>query len=395
MFEWDRPARMIRAGKSCFRGCLAMAGGPREGVPDVENGRMENAVHGEADTELQALRIVSAHIGADPLLVQGAGGNTSIKDGDTLWIKASGTWLKNAADSDIMVPVALGPLLDAVANESPASDTPQLFTVAEKNPAGLRPSIETTVHALMPQRTVIHVHCIETIATAVRTDAAALAAERLHGLNWAYVPYCKPGLALARAIAARLKPKTDVLVLGNHGIVVAADTVAEAATLLAKVSGLLAKPPRKAPAADIEALQDLARESGYRLPVFAEAHAVATDPVSCAVAKAGSLYPDHVIFLGEGVAVAAPAENAGAVAAREKAEGRNPALILFPGRGVLIRRDANAGAEAMARCLADVCARIPADAPLRYLTTAEIAELLNWDAEKYRQALNRQGGATA
>jgi rhamnose utilization protein RhaD (predicted bifunctional aldolase and dehydrogenase) len=354
---------------------------------------MGHAIQGAQDAEFRALRDASARIGADPLLVQGAGGNTSIKQGDVLWIKASGTWLKNAARDDIMVPVALPPLLAAVANGSVEADTPQLFTIAERNPGGLRPSIETTVHALMPQPAVIHVHCVETIATAVRNDAERLAGERLRGLNWAYVPYSKPGLMLARTIAARLRPETDVLVLGNHGIVVAADTVAGAESLLRKVSGLLARPTRPAPTADLAALHHLAQGSDYRLPTFVETHAVATDPVSCSIAAAGSLYPDSVIFLGEGVAVAGPQDAAAQVASREKAEGRNPVLILFPGKGVLIRTDANAGAEAMARCLADVTARIDADAHLRYLTTGEIAELLNWDAEKYRQALNRQGGA--
>ena len=354
---------------------------------------MEQGTQVGHDAEFRALREVSARIGADPLLVQGAGGNTSIKQGDVLWIKASGTWLKNAARDGIMVPVALPPLLAAVASGSAEADTPQLFTIAEKNPGGLRPSIETTVHALMPQRAVIHVHCVETIAVAVRSDAERLAGERLHGLNWAYVPYSKPGLVLARTIAARLKPDTDVLVLGNHGVVVAADTVAEAESLLRQVSGLLASPPRPAPAADLDALRHLAKGSDYRLPAFAEAHAAATDPVSCRIAGAGSLYPDNVVFLGEGVAVAGPQENAAQVVSREKAEGRNPALILFPGKGALIRADASAGAEAMARCLADVTARIDADAHLRYLTAGEIAELLDWDAEKYRQALNRQGGA--
>jgi rhamnose utilization protein RhaD (predicted bifunctional aldolase and dehydrogenase) len=46
----------------------------------------------------------------------------------------------------------------------------------------------------------------------------------------------------------------------------------------------------------------------------------------------------------------------------------------------------------MARCLADVAARIPEGAKLRYLTEAENAELLGWDAEKYRQELNRRAG---
>ena len=44
-------------------------------------------------------------------------------------------------------------------------------------------------------------------------------------------------------------------------------------------------------------------------------------------------------------------------------------------------------ARAMARCLADVAARIPPGAAVNTLNEAQDAELLNWDAEKYRQAL--------
>ena len=36
-------------------------------------------------------------IGADPLLIQGPGGNTSFKSGDELWVKASGAWLAEAS----------------------------------------------------------------------------------------------------------------------------------------------------------------------------------------------------------------------------------------------------------------------------------------------------------
>ena len=62
--------------------------------------------------ELVALRSLSASIGRDPHLTQAAGGNTSLKAGDTLWIKASGTWLMDALADDIMVPVAIAPLLE-------------------------------------------------------------------------------------------------------------------------------------------------------------------------------------------------------------------------------------------------------------------------------------------
>jgi hypothetical protein len=37
-----------------------------------------------------------------------------------------------------------------------------------------------------------------------------------------------------------------------------------------------------------------------------------------------------------------------------------------------------------------VLERVPADAVLNYLTAAEEAELLNWDAEQYRQTLAKR-----
>ncbi|TPN89791.1 class II aldolase [Mesorhizobium sp. CU2] len=335
--------------------------------------------------ELAALRALSADIGSSPHLTQGAGGNTSLKAADTLWIKASGTWLKDALAADIMVPVAISPLIEAVERRHPDADLPQRFTIEALNPRGLRPSIETTVHALMPQRVVLHVHCVDTISLAVQADGEAEAGRRLDGIEWAYVAYRRPGLPLAQGIAERLRPGVDVLILGNHGLVVAAETVAEAELLLRRVTMLLARPVRAAAPPDIAALLALAGDSGYGLPADIEAHATAIDPESLRIAEAGSLYPDHVIFLGRGSVVARPGESAADVVRRI---GAAPAAIMFPGIGVLMRGDAGAGAHAMQRCLADVTARVDVAARLNYLTDSENDELINWDAERYRQKLN-------
>lgn len=342
--------------------------------------------------EFEALLDLSARVGADPLLVQGAGGNTSIKEGGMLWIKASGLWLAHARQRDVMVPVALDPLLAALERNNPATEKAQDFVIAERNPSGLRPSIETTVHALMPQKVVVHVHCVETIATAVQTTGAAIAAERLAGFPHVFVPYARPGLPLAKAIAERLEDNTSVLILGNHGLVVAAETVTDAAILLTDVTRRLTGGRRQPPAADLAALSRLAVDSDYRLPEDIQLHAVGADLDNCRLAAGGSLYPDHVIFLGKGAVVAAPGETALSVEVKRRMAGEGlPPLLLFPGKGVLVQKEISAGALAMARCLADVTARIPADARLRYLTEAENAELLGWDAEKYRQQLNRAG----
>jgi rhamnose utilization protein RhaD (predicted bifunctional aldolase and dehydrogenase) len=345
--------------------------------------------------EIVELRRYSARIGADPLLVQGAGGNTSVKNGGALWIKASGKWLAHAEREDMFVPVVLEPLLAAVRQGHPDADQAQKFILGSHQSKGLRPSIETTVHALLPQKIVIHVHCVSTIALAVREDAEQAIAPLLRGLPYAFVPYSRPGLPLAKAIAQRLRPGTGVLVLGNHGLVAAAETVAGAASLLEEVCRRLGAEPRAAAEPDFSALLRLAQESAYRLPVNGRAHAAALDEASCRMAQMGSLYPDHVVFLGAASHVARETESARNIeAAADRANLPPPVSILYPGKGVLMRGDADSGAEAMAACLSEVTSRIKPGAVIRYLSVEEHAELLNWDAEKYRQELNRRTAGT-
>jgi rhamnose utilization protein RhaD (predicted bifunctional aldolase and dehydrogenase) len=333
------------------------------------------------------LLAVSARIGADRGLVQGAGGNTSIKDDGVMWVKASGTWLMHAAERPIMVPVALEPLLAAFARGEESCETCLPFTVATLNPAGLRPSIETTMHAVLPERVVIHVHCVDTIAWAVDADAPARLAPLLAGLPWAFVPYVRPGVPLTRGIVAARKPDTTVFVLGNHGLVVAAETVEDAEALLAEVRRRLALPVRPAPAPDLERLARLAAGSAYRLPHDESLHAAATDPARLAVARLGSLYPDHVIFLGPGVVALEAGET---LAEAEHRAARPVPLLLVPGAGALVRTGASAGVEPLGGCLADVTGRLNPDAPIRVLTAEDEDALVNWDAEKYRQTLDRR-----
>ncbi len=324
------------------------------------------------DAEFRALLRYSAAIGGDPSLVQGAGGNVSLKHGDLLWVKASGTWLADAEAQPIMVPVRLPPLLAAIrADDAAAMENAAQFVAMELDTVGLRPSIETTMHALLPHPVAVHVHCVETIAWACRRDAEAVLAPLLAGLRWAFIPYLRPGAPLARAILRRLAPNTDVLVLGNHGLVVGGADTQAAGALVAEVARRLRRTPRPAPEPDYAGLAD-ATPSGYR--PAPDAHGVATDPTALAVARLGSLYPDHVIFLGPGIA-----ERPGA-----------SALLVVPGVGVLLRTDASAGAAALARCLADVTARLDPAEPIAVLTAAEESELLGWDAEKYRQSLDRR-----
>jgi rhamnose utilization protein RhaD (predicted bifunctional aldolase and dehydrogenase) len=341
------------------------------------------------DSEFQALRELSAALGADPLRTQGAGGNTSIKRGGVMWIKASGTWLADALAQDIMTPVRLEPLQQAIADGDPRAAAAIDFVDSGANPSGLRPSIETSVHAIMPWPVVVHIHCVNTIALAVRRDGESLVRERLRpdaDVALAFAPYRKPGLPLAHAIAERLTKDTNVFVLANHGLVVAGETVAEVADRINRVCEALSAPARPAPQADMQKLASIVEGGDYRLPQDPAVHAVALDSKSLTVARRGSLYPDHVVFLGPGLTEA----SVDSCRLRAPPEGRRPPLMVaLPGLGVVLHRSTSKNAEAMAGCLADVAARIPEEAPIRVLTSAEEQELLNWEAETYRQSVGR------
>ena len=322
--------------------------------------------------ELDRLRTLSARVGSDPLLVQAAGGNTSLKDDGVMWIKASGTWLKDAATRDIFVPLDHAAILEALARNDPACESCTAFVRTDLNGTGLRPSIETTVHALMPQRVVVHVHCVNTIAWAIRVDAEQRLVEKLKGFDWAFIPYARPGLPLAGAIQSRMRSGVNVLVLGNHGLAVAADTVEDAQALLDKVVAAVQRPVRAAAKVDRAALQKLSAGTPYKPAKMDETHALATDSLALKRGEHLVFYPDHVVFLGVGVATSF--------------DGSAP-LVAIPGVGVLIRDDAKPAIEPMGRCLADVMRRVEEQDPLVALTDEDVDRLVNWDAEKYRQTL--------
>jgi rhamnose utilization protein RhaD (predicted bifunctional aldolase and dehydrogenase) len=348
-----------------------------------------------AEAEFRALRLFSAALGRNRLRTQAAGGNTSIKRNGVMWIKASGRWLADAAEDDIMVPVALEALRAAAMRGDRSADSALAFVVHEINPAGLRPSIETSVHAVIPHAVVAHIHCVETIALAVRENVREALAERLSalpGVRWSVIPYRRPGLPLARAILDGGVADADVLILANHGLVVTGKTVAEVERLTQRVCEALATAPRPSIPPRPASLKAHLRDSQYRLPRDEATHGLALDPTNVALAVGAPLYPDHVIFLGPEV-LAATDIAAGAGHRYAGAPDQPPPMLVVPGLGVALHRSAPPAADAMALCLADVVARIPADAALKRLSPAEARELTNWDAEKYRQALAAREGA--
>jgi rhamnose utilization protein RhaD (predicted bifunctional aldolase and dehydrogenase) len=325
-------------------------------------------------SERDALITLSAELGATPTLVQAAGGNTSIKSNGVMWIKASGTWLAEAKSKNIFVPLDLKRLNEALLKGDPACESCASFVRQDLTSSNLRPSIETSVHGLMKQNVVLHVHCVNCISIAIQENSEQQFAALLNGFNWAYVPYARPGLSLAHAIRRVLKPNTEILILANHGLVVAGNTVAEANKLLRKVMQALSQPARRQTKPDINRLLEISKGTHYRLPHDPSCHGFAMALWSCNAATRHSYYPDHAVFLGATI---------------PNSFDKKSMAVAMRGSGVLVHRDAGPSVEPMLRCLSEVFARLTAKSKLRPLKDDDLMALLNWDAETYRQSLSK------
>lgn len=334
-----------------------------------------------SDSERAEVAAVSARIGKDLSLIQGPGGNTSVKDESELWVKASGCWLADALDK----PIFLGLDRQVIAGVADGYSVPEHAILAGYSSSTLRPSIETALHALMPQRVVIHAHAVNAMAISVLRDGEALASRYLADLNWGWIPYRRPGEPLARAVGEMIRATPrDILLLQNHGVVVGGRTATEAEELLAEVERRLEMPVRRF-RRDAPSLPT----SSVRFEPDAVAAPFALDPGSFAVLTGGALIPDQVVFLGGSVPAVSAGEDVDALADRlEVSSGVVPALVLSEGIGAFALRVRSPAATALIMGLLAIAERIPEGATIHTLATTDVTALLNWDAEKYRQRLN-------
>ncbi|MCA1809200.1 MAG: class II aldolase/adducin family protein [Lentisphaerae bacterium] len=192
---------------------------------------------------LEELLHISHVLGANPLLVQAGGGNTSVKDhaGRYMLVKASGTPLGGMTDSRGWVAVDLAgvrALLDrkdlrSLDDQQRELQVLELLSQAVIAPPDARPSVETPLHALL-DRVVMHSHAVAANALACHPQGRRLIVEALGAPNHPplWVPYTDPGSTLAFMVADNIaeyrchyESAPDVLVLQNHGLFIAAASV--------------------------------------------------------------------------------------------------------------------------------------------------------------------------
>jgi rhamnose utilization protein RhaD (predicted bifunctional aldolase and dehydrogenase)/NAD(P)-dependent dehydrogenase (short-subunit alcohol dehydrogenase family) len=385
---------------------------------------------------LHDLVALARRFGTDPEFARGGGGNISVKVDGILYIKPSGTSLA-ALTPESVIALDIGTLmklLDGPPVRPVVRGTDEVMQVALGArvgvPDGRRPSVECLFHALIPERFVLHTHPTTVNAVTCATRGAEIA-ERLFGQSVLWVRYTDPGLPLARVIRdARRgheertgKAAPRAMLLQNHGLIVAGESIAEieetSARLVAAIQAHLAEAAAIS-WGDVERLADDEARAALRavgpalralLTTGDRLKVVTFDDSPLAVSTAGSavgrelalvgpLTPDQIVYVGSfPLLLQAPKgatpdrlvdELTRAIAVRAATETEAPAVVLVPGLGMFAAGDSYAQADTVRQVYLDA-AGVSVEAHrlggVRPLSEAERVFIDRWEAEAYRRGV--------
>lgn len=198
--------------------------------------------------QIEDLIAISRKFGQDSRFVIAGGGNTSYKDENRLWVKASGHALATITEDGFAVldRALLNEMGEKAYNEDTAIREEQV-----KNDLSVacitkdrRPSVETSLHNCMGFAFVVHLH--PTLVNGLMCSVNAEAACKEIFPDALYIEYTDPGYTLFKKVYDRIKAYKaekgkgpQVIFLQNHGIFVGGDTTAEIEGIYSEVLGKL------------------------------------------------------------------------------------------------------------------------------------------------------------
>lgn len=197
--------------------------------------------------ELNIIVELSHEFGSEDY-VKGGGGNTSVKNGATLWVKPSGTTL-GGLTVDTFVAMNRAKINELYEVETPAEPAAReelvknLMADAVENDAG-RPSVEAPLHNVFETAYVVHTHPALVNGLTCAKGGETACRQLFPDALW--VEYIDPGYTLCMEVRERIAgyksfcgKEPALLVLQNHGIFIAADTADEIRALYAQVMDAL------------------------------------------------------------------------------------------------------------------------------------------------------------
>ena len=374
---------------------------------------------------------LSHYYGADTDFVIGGGGNTSMKNADTIWVKASGTSLGTISESGFAVLdrkklAVLSERVyssDALVREQQVKE--DLFRASLYPERLMRPSVETSMHNAIGYKFVVHTH--PTLVNAVLCSAEAEeSCSLLFGEAALYIPYTDPGYVLFKAVEeglqryrSRFGADPQVILLQNHGIFVAADTAQEVHELYAGVLEMIENRLEQRPSEEalpvpgmlasfLPACRMMLSAPGGAAKIVRVKHNQLVADFYASEEQFESVShpftPDGIVYCKARPLYLSQSESAEALIAEfsEKLEayrrsyGYDPKILMIRNMGLVAVEDHTAAADTALEVFYDVL-------KVGYLTAnfggphpmnqREIAFIDNWEVENYRRAVAKGSGA--
>jgi rhamnose utilization protein RhaD (predicted bifunctional aldolase and dehydrogenase) len=179
---------------------------------------------------------VSRLYGKDKTFVIAGGGNTSFKDENHVWVKASGVALETIDENGFVclsrakLKIVSTKTYSPNATEREAEVKVDLAN-AIVSTGGNRPSVETSMHEIIDYQFVVHTHPTLVNALMCSINAEKICYE-LFGDQALFIPYTDPGYILFKKVETEIHQFTlkfakapQIIFLENHGVFVAADSI--------------------------------------------------------------------------------------------------------------------------------------------------------------------------
>lgn len=345
--------------------------------------------------ELETIVALSHEFGSEEY-VKGGGGNTSVKNETTLWVKPSGTTLSGLTPDTFvaMNRAKINELYDVQTPEESAAReelVKDMMAAAVENDAG-RPSVEAPLHNVFDAKYVVHTHPCAVNGMTCAKEGEAACARLFPDALW--VEYIDPGYTLCMEVRKRIESyrkdhgdEPSLLVLQNHGIFIAGDSADEIRAHYDRVMGALNAEYEAAgisqtldiPAAECSELMEEKIEQYFGADAFSIAASGRFDVAP------GPISPDHLVY-----AKAFPFTadlTVREVAVYKVERGYAPKVVVAGdcvyGIGTS-QKNADLALE-LAKDGALVMKLAEAFGGINYMTDAAREFIENWEVESYRQ----------